>query len=299
MDRLHSMAVFVRVAELGSFAAAAEELDMSPTMVGKHIRFLEQRLRVQLINRTTRRQALTEFARSYYERCRTILAEADAADALAADQLHALHGRLRVTAPVHFGRHCVLPVILALARDYPGLDMEISFSDRLIDLAEDGYDLAIRTGTPAPGQGVNVRHLASQAMAVCAAPAYLADKGRPATLAELEAHAGLAYRRTGPAPPWLFPADGGRPLEVRPPHRLSFDDLDAIADAATAGAGIAWVPRWLVRERIRSGQLVELFAEQSGYPYEVHALWLQTPHVARRLRVLVDALASALPGMMR
>jgi len=299
MDRLGSMAVFVRVADLGSFASAAEELGMSATMVGKHIRFLEGRLRVRLINRTTRRQALTEFGRTYVERCRTILAEADAADALATEQVHALHGRLRITAPVHFGRHCVLPVVLELMRDYPGLEVEMSFSDRLIDLAEDGFDLAIRTGTLAPGPGLAAASLASQAMTVCAAPAYLARHGRPSRLAELEGHTALAYRRTGPVPPWLFPIQDGGLLEVRPPHRLRLDDLDAIADAAANGAGIAWVPRWLVRERIRDGLLVELLPDQPGYPYGVHALWLQTPHVARRLRVTVDALKAALPGMMR
>jgi DNA-binding transcriptional LysR family regulator len=298
MDRLTSMAVFVRAADLGSFAAAADELDMSATMVGKHVRFLEQRLRVQLINRTTRRQTLTEFGRTYYERCRAILTEADAADALATDQIHALNGRLRVTAPVHFGRHCVLPVLLALVRDYPGLELDLSFSDRLLDLAEDGYDLAIRTGTLEPAPGLVARHVASQAMTVCAAPIYLERHGRPAALDDLGAHAALAYRRTGPVPPWLFPRDGQAPVEVRPPNRIRLDDLDAIADAAAAGAGIAWLPRWLVRERLRNGALVELFAGQPGYMYDVHALWLQTPHVARRIRVTVDALAATLPKMM-
>lgn len=298
MDRLTSMAVFVRVADLGSFVAAADEMGLSATMIGKHVRFLEERLRVQLINRTTRRQALTEFGRTYYERCRTILAQADAADALATDQVHALHGRLRVTAPVHFGRHCVLPVLLALAREHPGLELDLSFSDRLINLAEDGYDLAIRTGTLDAAPGVVARCVASQPMAVCAAPAYLARHGYPATLEELDVHTAIAYRRTGPVPSWLFPREGQAPLELRIPSRIRLDDLDAIADAATAGAGIAWVPRWLVRERVRKGELVDLFSTQASYMYDVHALWLKAPHVARRIRVTVDALAAALPEMM-
>lgn len=298
MDRLTSMAVFVRAADLGSFAAAADELGLSATMVGKHVRFLEQRLRVQLINRTTRRQTLTEFGRTYYERCRSILAEADAADALATDQLHALHGRLRITAPVHFGRHCVLPVLLDLMQDYPDLELDLSFSDRLLDLAEDGYDLAIRTGTLEPYPGLVARRVASQAMAVFAAPGYLARRGRPATLDELHTHEALVYRRTGPVPPWLFPRDGQAPVEVRLPNRIRLDDLDAIADATAAGTGIAWLPRWLVRERVRTGALVELFPGQPSYMYDVHALWLQAPHVARRIHVTVDALAAALPGMM-
>ena len=237
------MAVFVRVADLGSFAAAADELALSATMVGKHVRFLEERLRVQLINRTTRRHALTEFGRTYYERCRAILAQADAADAMATDQAQALHGRLRVTAPVHFGRHCVLPVLLDLARHYPGLELDLSLNDRLMDLAEDGYDLAIRTGALALGAGFASRQVASQAMIVCAAPGYLEIHGCPTTLQDLDHHNVLTYRRSGPIPAWIFPLSGNEVAEITPPSRIRLDDLDAIADAAVAGAGLAWLPR--------------------------------------------------------
>src|ERR671931_334084 len=146
MDRLTSMAVFVKTVELGSFAAAAAALDLSAPMVGKHVRFLEERLGVRLINRTTRRQNLTEFGRAYYERCRVVLAEAEAADALAADQLSEPRGRLRITMPALLGRRCVAPILFELAQRYPALELDLSFTDRLIDIAEDGYDLAIRTG---------------------------------------------------------------------------------------------------------------------------------------------------------
>ncbi|TIV45443.1 MAG: LysR family transcriptional regulator, partial [Mesorhizobium sp.] len=137
MDRLESMEVFVRAVDLGSFAAAAAALDLSGPMVGKHVRFLEERLGVRLLNRTTRRQSLTDFGRAYYERCRIVLAEVEAADALAADQLSEPHGRLRVTMPAHFGRHCVTPVLLELARRFPTLELDLSLSDRFADLVED------------------------------------------------------------------------------------------------------------------------------------------------------------------
>ena len=117
MDRLTSMAVFLRAVDLGSFAAAAEALEMSGPMVGKHVRFLEERLGVRLIHRTTRRQSLTEFGQAYYERCRAVLAEADAADALAADQLSEPRGRLKVTMPALLGRHCVAPLLLSWRRN--------------------------------------------------------------------------------------------------------------------------------------------------------------------------------------
>ncbi len=298
MDRLTSMAVFVKAVDLGSFAAAAAALDLSGPMVGKHIRFLEERLGMRLINRTTRRQSLTDFGRTYYERCRVVLAEAEAADALAADHLSEPRGTLRVTMPVHFGRRCVSPILLELARQYPTLALELSFSDRFADLAEDGYDLAIRTGYLENKTGVVARRVARQRMIVCASPSYLERHGRPEQLEDLARHQAIVYRRLGPVPPWLFPRDGQPPVEITPKSRLRLDDLDAIADTATAGMGLAWLPFWLVRERIQAGELVPLLPEQPGFLYDCFALWLQTPHMARKVRLAVDALAAALPQFM-
>src|SRR4051812_18964797 len=127
MDRLTSMAVFVKAVDLGSFAAAADALALSAPMVGKHVRFLEERLGVRLLNRTTRRQSLTDFGRAYYERCRAVLAEAEAADTLAADQLSEPQGRLRVALSVHFGRRCAAPVLFELAKRYPKLELDLFF----------------------------------------------------------------------------------------------------------------------------------------------------------------------------
>ncbi|MFA6114792.1 MAG: LysR family transcriptional regulator [Sphingomonas sp.] len=298
MDRLTSMAVFVKAVDLGSFAAAAAALDLSGPMVGKHVRFLEDRLRVRLINRTTRRQNLTEFGRAYYDRCRIVLAEAEAADALAADQFSEPRGRLRVTMPVHFGRRCVAPVLLALARDHPALELDLSLSDRIADLAEGGYDLAIRTGTLEDRAGVIARRIARQRMIVCASPSYLERHGAPRQIADIGAHQAVVYGRSGRARPWLFPCDDRAPVEVMPASRLRFDDLDAIADAVTDGMGLGWLPSWLVRERLQAGALVQLLPDQPEFPYDCHALWLQTPHLARRVRLAVDALAAALPGLM-
>lgn len=299
MDRLESMAVFVRAVDLGSFAAAAVALDLSGPMVGKHVRFLEERLGVRLINRTTRRQGLTDFGRAYYERCRVVLAEAEAADALAADQLSEPRGKLRVTMPAHFGRHCVTPVLLQLARQYPMLELDLSLSDRFADLAEDGYDLAIRTGELDDKAGVIARRVARQGMVVCAAPSYLAIHGEPRRIEDLADHQSIVYRRLGQVvQPWLFAREGQPIQEIMPTGRLRLDDLDAIADAAVDGMGIAWLPWWLVRERIRAGALAVLLPDQPRYLYDCHALWLQTPHLPLKVRLAVDALAAALPKLM-
>ncbi|SDJ35166.1 LysR family transcriptional regulator [Pseudomonas indica] len=298
MDRLTSMAVFVKAVDLGSFTAAAEALELSGPMVGKHVRFLEERLGVRLLTRTTRRQSLTDFGRAYYERCRIVLAEVEAADALVADQLAEPRGRLHVTMPVHFGRRCVAPVLLKLAQQYPALELDLSFSDRFSDLAEDDYDLAIRTGDPEEKPGLVARRVARQRMLVCAAPAYLERHGRPQRVEELAGHQAVIYRRSGRIRPWLFPQEGQSPLEITPANRLRFDDLDAVADAATLGMGLAWLPSWLVRERLSSGALVQLLPEQPAFLYDAYALWLQAPHLPRRVRLAVEALTDALPAMM-
>jgi DNA-binding transcriptional LysR family regulator len=298
MDRLTSMAVFVKAVDLGSFAAAAAALELSGPMVGKHVRFLEERLGARLLNRTTRRQSLTEFGRAYYERCRLVIAEAEAADALAADRLSEPRGKLRVTMPVLFGRRCVAPILLDLAQRYPALELDLSFGDPITDLAEGGHDLAIRTGDLEDKAGVIARRVARQRMVVCASPAYLERHGMPRRLEELGNHHAIIYRRSGRIRPWLFPRDGQRPIEIMPAGRLRLDDLDAIAEAAASGMGLAWLPCWLIRERIRTGALVRVLPDQPEFLYDGYALWPQTPHLAPKVRVAVDALAAALPRLM-
>lgn len=298
MDRLTSMAVFLKAVDLGSFAAAAEALEMSGPMVGKHVRFLEERLSARLIHRTTRRQSLTEFGQAYYERCRAVLAEADAADALAADQLSEPRGRLKVTMPALLGRHCVAPLLLKLAQKYPALELDLSFGDPVADLMEGGYDLAIRTGDLDEQSGMITRRIARQRMVVCGSRAYLKANGKPRTLDELGKHQALVYRRLGRARPWLFPRDGQPPREVWPAGRLRLDDLEAIADAAARGMGLAWLPSWLVRERLERGALVRVLGDEGELPYDCHALWLPTPRLPLKVRLAVDALAAALPKLV-
>lgn len=299
MDRLTSMAVFVKAVDLGSFAAAAAALDISGPMVGKHVRSLEERLGVRLLNRTTRRQSLTEFGRAYCERCRVILAETEAADALASDQLSEPRGKLRVTMPVLFGRHCVTPTLLELAQQHPMLELDLSFNDRISNLAEDGYDLAIRTGVLADSAEVVARRVARQRMVVCASPSYLETHGRPQQIEDLPSHQAIIYSRSGHIPTWQFPRDDQPPVEVTPPNRLRLDDLATIADAAAAGMGLAWLPSWLIRDQLKAGTLVQLLPDQTELLYDVYVVWLRTPRLPLKARIAIDALVTGLPGYMR
>lgn len=298
MDRLTSMAVFVRAVDLGSFSAAAAALDLSAPMVGKHIQFLEQRLGVRLLHRTTRRQSLTDFGRAYYDRCRAILADVASADAMADDQRAEPAGRLRVSMPALFGRVCVLPVLMELAGRHPGLELDLSFADGFADLAGDGVDLAIRSlsrhgagvGDPA---GIVARRLCSDDMVLCAAPAYLAAHGVLPTLDALSAHQAIMFARLGHVQPWRFPQPDGGYAEIVPRHRCRFDDLAAMSDAAAAGAGLAWLPGWLA-----DGSLVRVLPDQPALVYDHYAMWLQTPQLPLKTRAAIDALAAGLPALM-
>jgi len=206
--------------------------------------------------------------------------------------------RNRAVAAVSLAFAPVAPVLLELAGRYPFLELDLSLSDRLVDLAEDGFDLAVRTGELDGQTGLITRRVARQRMIICAAPAYLERQGRPQTLDDLGRHEAVVYRRSGRVRPWLFPQEGQSPAEAAPPHRFRFDDLEAIADAAAEGAGIAWLPSWLVRDRLEVGVLEELLSQRPGYLYDCHALWLPAPKLPPKLRLAVDALAAALPTFM-
>jgi len=292
------MSVFVKAVDLGSFAAAAAALGMSSPMVGKHVRSLEERLGARLLNRTTRTQKLTEFGRAYYERCRIVLAEVDASDAIAADQRVELRGTLRVTMPALFGRYCVMPLLLDFAGHHPAVRLILSLNDRVADLADEGFDFAIRTGVIADTAGLVARRVASQRMMVCASPGYLSERGQPEKLEDLVKHDGVIYGRSPPRGPWLFPREGDQPMEITPQVRLQVDDLEGLADAAVAGFGMAWLPSWLVRERLEKGLLVSVFPNAPQHLFGVFAMWIKTPYMPLRTRAAIDALTTALPRMM-
>jgi len=295
-EALSGVDVFVAAVEAGSFSAAAERLGLTRSAVGKTVARVEARLGARLFNRTTRSQSLTEDGQVYYERCVRALEELRAGEATLESGRREAAGRLRVSAPALFGRRCVAPVLARLAARHPKLELDLSFSDRPVDLVEDGFDLAIRNGAIGDGAGLMTRTLARQRMTICASPAYLAAHGKPKTLGDLSAHHAVVYARAGRVSAWRFPVAGGEPLEATPPSRLRFDDLEAIADAAEAGHGLAWLPCWLIRGRVRAGTLALALEDAPRLVFKTNALWPQTPHLPLRVRLAIDALAQALPG---
>ncbi|NBD12031.1 MULTISPECIES: LysR family transcriptional regulator [Corallococcus] len=301
-DPLQGVSVFVEAVEAGGFSAAAVKLHLSRSAVGKTVARLEERLGVRLFHRTTRAQSLTQDGQVFYERCLRAMNELRAGQALLESGKQEVSGRLRVSAPVLFGRRCVAPILRDLARAHPKLELDLSFNDRLVDLLEDGFDLAIRNGGTrgiVAGDGLTSRRVSFQRMSVCASPSYLRKHGTPRTLEALARHEALAYVRAGKTRTWLFPQEDGSNVEVVPRARLRFDDLEAIADAAVAGMGLAWLPCWLIRDDVRDKKLVRVLTGHPGLCFDVHALWPTTPHLPVRVRVAIDALAEGLPAFVK
>lgn len=234
-DRLRGVAEFVDVVDSGSFAAAGARLGVTRSAVAKIVARLEQRLGVRLLQRTTRHLSLTDEGHAYYEQCRRLLAELGAAEAALDTGRREPAGRLRISAPVLFGRHCVAPVVQTLVERHPLLDVEMSFSDRVADLIEDGFDIAVRIGTLPDHATLVGRRLGVQRMGICASPAWLGRHGRPSSIEELSSHIGIAYGRGGQSAPWRVLGTDGEVHECRLTARLRYDDLQAIADAAAAG----------------------------------------------------------------
>ncbi|ODT98771.1 MAG: LysR family transcriptional regulator [Rhodospirillales bacterium SCN 65-16] len=295
-DPLTGVSVFVQAVESGSFAMAATRLGLSRSAVGKTIARLEQRLGVQLFHRTTRSMSLTDDGQALYEHAARALEALRSAEAMLETGRREVAGRLRVSMPVLFGRRCVAPILSRLTRLHPGLELDLHFSDRPVDLTGDGFDLAIRNEPFAEISGLLTRRLARQRMTVCAAPAYLEAHGTPRTIADLGDHATIAYGRGERIRSWLFPRDADAPEEFIPLGRMRFDDLEAIADAATAGFGLAWLPCWLVRDRVASGELVRLLPDRPGLEFQINAVWPGPARLPLRVRVAIDVLAAELPA---
>jgi DNA-binding transcriptional LysR family regulator len=298
VDRLSGVLAFVTAVDAGGFAAAGERLNLTRSAVGKSIARLEARLNVRLCHRTTRSLSLTDDGQAFYERCVRALAELEAAhDAFDAGRTEPA-GKLRISLPVLFGRRCVAPILMDLARAHPKLELALNFSDRPVDLVGEGYDLSVRNDTLPDSTELVARRLGGQRMTVCAAPGYLAQQAPPQALAELERHEAVVYATNGRLRSWLFPDGSGAMRELRPRSRVQLDDLEAIADAATAGMGLAWLPCWLVAERVKRGELQHVLAHVPAMTFDTHALWPKAPQVPLRVRVVIDALAARLPALM-
>ncbi|SAL13768.1 LysR family transcriptional regulator [Caballeronia peredens] len=297
-DSLEGVTTFVRVVETGSFALAAEQMQVTRSAIGKAIVRLEKRLGVRLINRTTRSQSLTEDGQIYYDRCVRALAELEAAEADLDAGRREPQGRLRVSVPQVFGHRCLVPVLRNLAQRHPRLRFEISITDRFVDIVEEGFDLVVRIGSLGDSATLSARKLGVQHGSIGAAPDYIARHGQPSCVADLDGHSVVALMKAGVLQTWdVLDVDGTvRRANVEP--QVTFDDLQAVADAAISGLGLAWLPSWLLNSYVRSGQLVAVMENCFRPVQEIHAVWPTSRYLPVKTRLAIDALVAEIPALI-
>ncbi|MCX4138475.1 MULTISPECIES: LysR family transcriptional regulator [Paraburkholderia] len=289
------MAIFARVVERGSFTAAAEGSGMTPTMVGNHIRELERRLKGRLLNRTTRRQSLTELGKRYHARCVEILALVDSAELDAREMQSSPRGRLRVSCPVIYGTRVLVPALAAYLDRYPEVQVELSLNDRFADLAEEGFDAAIRAGV-LPDSGLIARPLTHSPRIACASPDYLARHRHPQVPADLAQHNCLAFTTaTGPEREWRFPRPDGNGVErIAVRGRLDVNGGLALREAALAGLGIILQPQMMLQEDLDAGRLVRLFPDWPAPTWPIHVVHLPDAHMPPKLESFIAFLQETL-----
>ena len=293
MESLNGILAFVKTAESLSFASAARAMGISASAVGKNVARLESSLKVRLFQRSTRKVSLTAEGQLFYERCRRILDDLQDAEAMLSHAIQAPRGRLRVSLPT-IGYRFLLPLMPAFRKAYPEIELEMDFNDHLVDLIDDGFDVVIRSGGLADSKLMS-RKLGPFRFVLCAAPTYLARKGRPQALADLERHDCLRYRfvTTGKIMDWSLGADP-EITQLRLPTVLTLNNMEAMLMAAVDGHGIAYMPDFLVRESVRTGALESLLDAQTSDQGQFWALWQSSRHLSPKIRVFVDFIAERL-----
>lgn len=285
-DRLTSMSVFICAADKRSFTAAAEVFGISATMVGKHVRFLEERVGAKLLNRTTRRQSLTEIGRIYYERCKQLLADADAADACVDEMRASPRGLLKVHAPVSFGSQRLAPALASYLRRHQQVEVDLALHDRTVDLVEEGYDAAIRIG-PLADSSLIARALKPYRMWLCAAPGYLSETEAPKTAQDLARHNCLGFAYWQKKNIWRL-RNSERTETVHVKGRLTVNNGQALRTAAIEGLGIIMQPEVLMDDDVAAGRLVRLLPDYELPSRPMHLVYLADRRPTPKLRSFID-----------
>ncbi|POY53078.1 LysR family transcriptional regulator [Pectobacterium versatile] len=290
MDRFTSMNIFVKTVELGSFAAAADALTLSPQMAAKYVAWLEARLGSRLLNRTTRRQSLTDVGQRYYERCKVVLAELQAADDIAREMQTTPSGIIQVNAPVTWGSHLLAPFITRYLERYPDTQIALTLNDRQVDPIEEGFEVVIRIGELADSTMV-AWPLQPYSLIACASPDYVARAGLPDTPSSLVNHTCLIYGVKSVLTPcrWIFQKEG-KTEEVRPKGRLYANDWNALLHAAIEGYGVTLGPEAVLRKEIQRGRLIQVLSDYDGPVRPVHVMVPSVRRSTVKVKTFVDAI---------
>ncbi|AIR61559.1 LysR family transcriptional regulator [Cedecea neteri] len=285
MDLFRAMTVFAEVAKAGSMSAASRKLHITPAMVGQHIAALEDRLGMRLLNRTTRRQKLTDFGSSYLEQCHDILERVAISETQAEGLQHSFGGKLRLTAAVSFGTECLIPALQRYRKMAPDVEIEITLTDSVIDLVDEGIDIAFRIGELDDSSMIG-RPLMPYRMAVCASPDYLNVYGTPEHPSELFGHQLLSLS-TSSRSPWKL-SRGEEKVEIPVESKLTVNNGQALRMAARSGLGIVMQPEILLSEDIISGRLVRLFQGWQIRERQVWLLYLRNKRMTPKIRAFIN-----------
>lgn len=295
MDRFQAIRAFTQVVESTSFVKAAERLGLSTTAVSRQVAELEAHLQTRLLQRTTRRISLTETGRSFYERCGQILAELDEAERAVAQEAAAPRGTIRLTTSINFGMHQVTPAIASFMARHAEVRFDVSLSDRIVDIVEEGFDLAIRIGTTG-AENVVARKLGETRLVACASPDYLSKRGAPARPEDLARHNCLTYEYAL-RDAWTFRDAAGREHAVRVAGSLNSNNGDLNAAAAVEGVGITLEPDFIVGAHLRSGSLVPVLEDFAAPVSPIYAVYPSRRFLPVKIRAFVDFLVERFSGM--
>lgn len=294
MDKIYAMQLFVRVAELASFSRAADSLGVPKGSVSRQVQSLENHLGTQLLHRTTRRVQLTQDGMVYYERAKDLLSNLDELDGLFIHDPASISGKLRVDMPVGVARNLVIPRLPAFMQQYPGIELELSSSDRLVDVIREGFDCVVRVGT-LKDSGLIARPLGKLAVVNCASPGYLERFGYPETLDDLSSHAVVHYAvHLGMRPQGFELYQDNTTRWIKTGGILTVNSTETYHAACLAGLGIIQVPRTGVRDALRQGKLVEILPQYRAEPMPVSLIYPHRRNLSRRVHLFMEWLTSVM-----
>ncbi|VYU08686.1 LysR family transcriptional regulator [Metakosakonia massiliensis] len=294
MDKIYAMQLFIRVAELQSFTRAAESSGLPKGSVSRQIQALENELGTRLLHRTTRRVHLTQDGMVYYERAKDLLANLEELDGLFLHDPSSISGRLRVDMPVAMAKNLLIPRLPAFLQQYPGIELELSSSDRLVDVIREGFDCVVRVGT-LKDSGLIARPLGKLAVINCASPDYLTRFGYPQTLDDLSSHAVVHYAHNlGSRPPGFEVWLDGQTQCVKTGGILTVNSTETYNAACLAGLGIIQAPRVGLREALRARKLVEILPQYRAAPMPVSLIYPHRRNLSRRVHLFMEWLSGVM-----
>lgn len=290
IDRFDGINAFVATAKAGGFTAAAQRLGLTPSGVAKSVTRLEARVGLKLLHRTTRRITLTPEGEAYLAACSRAIAELDAAETGLAPADWVPQGRVHIGLPGAFGRRHVMAGLLDMAGKFDKLDLTVTFTERRVDLIQEGYDLSVRIGELGDDANLVARRLGTQRLVICAAPAYLDRHGPVAVPDDLRQRDCIIGSRGQQRPTWLLRTPDGRMIQQEINARHEFSDGEAMLAAGRAGCGIMQMPTWLIGNDLEQGTLVPLLGDFAGGEMPIHVVWPKSHYLQPKVRAVINML---------